>query len=262
MTLPADPGTAAPTWLVDVPLAHRGLHGDGVPENSMAAFRAAADAGYGVELDVHVTSDDLAVIAHDASLLRTTGVDRFVSDLTGDEVDGFRLEGTDERIPRLPEALEVLRDVPVMVELKSGRLRAGALERRVAALLDEHPGPVCVASFNPVALRWFRRNRPDLTRVLTATSQSISGLPAPLLRRLANLRDLPSVAPAAVSYDVLGLPRPAVEQWRDRGGAVVTWTVHDDATWDTARRHADNIIFENIRPTLDDPPTLDDQPTT
>lgn len=262
MTQPADPGIAPPTWLVEVPLAHRGLHGDGVPENSMAAFRAAADAGYGVELDVHVTSDDVAVIAHDASLLRMTGVDRRINELTGDELHGLRLQQTDERIPRLTEALEVLRDVPVMVELKSSRLRAGALERRVAALLEDHPGPVCVASFNPVALRWFRRNRPELTRVLTATSASISGLPAPLLRRLANLRDLPSVAPAAVSYDVLGLPRPAVEAWRDGGGAVVTWTVRDDATWSTARRHADNVIFENIRPTLDGPPTLDDPPTT
>ncbi len=255
MTLPADPGTGAPTWLVEVPLAHRGLHGDGIPENSMAAFRAAADAGYGVELDVHVTSDDLAVVAHDASLLRMAGVDRRIGEMTGDELQGFRLEETDEHIPRLPEALEALRDVPVMVELKSPRLRAGALERRVAALLDEHPGPVCVASFNPVALRWFRRNRPDLPRVLTATSESSSGLPAPLVRRLANLRDLRSVDPVAVSYDVKGLPQPAVDQWRDRGGAVVTWTVHDEATWETARRHADNIIFENIRPSLDDRPT-------
>ena len=48
--------------------AHRGLHGNGLPENSMAAFKAALDGGYGIELDIHLTKDgDLAVI-HDSSL--------------------------------------------------------------------------------------------------------------------------------------------------------------------------------------------------
>lgn len=248
MTLPVEPGVATPSWLVDVPLAHRGLHGDGVPENSLTAFRRAAEAGYGVELDVHVTVDDEPVIVHDAGLVGMTGVDRRIGELTVEEVERLRLLDTEEGIPRLSDALEALRDVPVMVELKSSRLRAGALERRVAALLDEHVGPVCVASFNPVTLRWFRRNRPDLARVLTATDQAIPGLPGPLARRMANLRDLPSVAPVAVSYDVLGLPHPAVSEWRAQGGVVVTWTVVDDATWGTARRYADNLIFEHIRP--------------
>ena len=255
MTLPVEPGVATPSWLVDVPLAHRGLHGDDVPENSLAAFHLAADAGYGVELDVHVTVDDEPVIVHDAGLARVTGVDQHVGDLTFEEVERLRLQETEEGIPRLSDGLHVLRDVPVMVELKSGRLRAGTLERRVAALLDEHAGPVCVASFNPVTLRWFRRNRPDLPRVLTATAQAIPGLPGLLSRRMANLRDLPSVAPVAVSYDVLGLPHPAVSEWREQGGAVVTWTVDDDATWETARRYADNLIFEHIRPPTNATPT-------
>jgi hypothetical protein len=154
----------------------------------------------------------------------------------------------------LAQPLAVLRDVPVMVEVKSNRLRAGALERVIAEHLDVHPGPTCVASFNPVVLRWFRRNRPAMVRVLTATSENLNGFAAALLRRFADLRDLPSVAPAAVSYDVLGLPRPAVDAWREEGGVVVTWTVVDEATWEVARRNADNIIFEHIRPELPDTP--------
>lgn len=255
MSLPDEPGSITPSWLIEVPLAHRGLHDEVRPENSLASFAAAVEAGYGVELDVHVSADDQPVVTHDAQLSRMTGDGRAVGDLTAEELGRLRLNGSDEGVPHLADALEVLKDVPVMLELKTSRLRAGALEPGVAALVDEHPGPVCVASFNPVALRWFRRNRPDVIRVLTATSVGLNGIAAPLLRRLAELRDLPTVAPAAVSYDILGLPHPAVQAWRDRGGAVVTWTVADEAALAKSRRFADNIIFECIRPEPGVPPS-------
>ena len=56
--------------------AHRGLHtSDGsAPENSLTAFRMAANVGYGVELDVHITADDQIVVFHDDDLERMTGV--------------------------------------------------------------------------------------------------------------------------------------------------------------------------------------------
>ena len=54
--------------------AHRGLHGPGVPENSLAAFRRAAEAGYGAELDVHLTRDGRLVVIHDGDLERMCGV--------------------------------------------------------------------------------------------------------------------------------------------------------------------------------------------
>jgi glycerophosphoryl diester phosphodiesterase len=258
-----EPGAVPPSWLVDLPLAHRGLHDDAVPENSLAAFAAAAELGYGVELDVHVTADGQPVVIHDASLARVAGDGRKVGDLGAEELDRLRLLDTDERVPTLREALEVLRDVPVMVEVKSGRLRPGPLERGIAQVLDDHPGEACVASFNPYTLRWFRRHRPETVRVLTATAERIAGVPRLLLRRLSDLRDVPSVAPAAVSYDILGLPRPAVTSWRERGGAVVTWTVDDQDTWERAKRFADNIIFENVRPEVGaSTPTTENEPTT
>ena len=46
--------------------AHRGLHGHGVPENSMAAFQAALDQGYGIELDVHLLKDGNLAVMHDS----------------------------------------------------------------------------------------------------------------------------------------------------------------------------------------------------
>ena len=48
--------------------AHRGLHSEGVPENSLEAFRLAKENGYGFELDVHLLADGNLAVIHDSSL--------------------------------------------------------------------------------------------------------------------------------------------------------------------------------------------------
>ncbi len=244
----AVPREEAPAWLKDIPLAHRGLHHPGTPENTLAAFRAAAEAGYGVELDVMLSRDRVPVISHDASLARTTDRADKVPSLTVAELTTVRVGGTDEHVPTLASALSILAEVPVMVELKQPSLRAGALEEATAAVLDAHPGPWCVASFNPASVRWFRRERPDAIRVLTAGPLAGIKLPGVLKRRLAELQDLPSVQPHAVSYDLTGLPNPVCTTWRERGGTLVTWTAVGEEGLVRARALADNVIFEDVRP--------------
>ena len=73
--------------------AHRGLHTeDGtVPENSLPAFRAAAEAGYAVEMDVHLTADDQLVVFHDDTLERMCGVPGVIDDFTLAELRALRL---------------------------------------------------------------------------------------------------------------------------------------------------------------------------
>jgi glycerophosphoryl diester phosphodiesterase len=244
-----EPSEPCPGWLREIPLAHRGLHTEpAAPENSLAAFAAAAAHGYGVELDVMLSRDRVPVISHDATLERAAGRTERVDDLTVAQLAGVTLGDSDEHVPTLAAALKELTGVPVMVELKQSKLRVGDLERAVAPLLDDHPGPWCVASFNPASVRWFRRNRPGATRVLTAGGIDDAKLPGALKRRLTELRDLPSVAPHAVSYDLDSLPNEACTAWRSRGGALVTWTAKDAAGLAKAREMADNVIFEHVRP--------------
>jgi glycerophosphoryl diester phosphodiesterase len=238
----------APGWLRDVPLAHRGLHGDGVPENSLPAFAAARDAGYGVELDVHLTADGVPVVVHDRDLGRLTERAVRIGRLTAGDLATLPLRGSRETIPTLAAALETLGDAPVMVECKQPALRAGALERAVAALMASHTGPWCVAGFNPVTTRWFRRRHPDAIRVLTSGSMEGSRLPGPMRRRLELLADLDAVAPHAVSYELSALPASVTDRWREAGGTLVTWTATDAAELQRAREVADNVIFEGVRP--------------
>lgn len=242
------PGAIPPAWLLERPLAHRGLHdaAHGVPENSLAAFAAAAEAGYGVELDVTLSQDRVSVVSHDPTLQRAAGRPERVARMTVAALGGVQLGGTTEHVPTLAAALRLLADVPVMVELKQPNLRAGALEAAVAPVLATHPGPWCVASFNPASLRWFRRHLPEAVRVLTAGPIEAARLPPFVRRRLAELRGLAGVAPHAVSYDLAGLPNPTCELWRARGGALLTWTVTDEAELARARVLADNVIFEHL----------------
>lgn len=252
VTWPADRAARlappAPRWLREQPFAHRGLHDAVTPENSLPAFEAAARAGYAVELDVMLSADRVPVVSHDPMLTRMTGRPLRVADLQAAELARTRLHDTDHHVPTLRAALRVLTDVPVMVELKQPALRVGALERAVATILDDHPGPWCVAGFNPLSLRWFQRHRPHAVRLLTAGPLTHVPMPRVLRHRLAALADLSRVLPHAVSYDLEGLPNPACEAWREAGGALLAWTAVGTEEVARARRVADNVIFERATP--------------
>lgn len=234
--------------MTDVPLAHRGLWSpDGPPENSLAAFAAARDAGLGVELDVHVTADRVPVVVHDADLLRTAGVTLDVRRASLAEVREHRLDD-DTPVPTLAEVLDELGDAPVMVEVKNHQRRAGSMELAVAEVLDDHPGRAYVASFHPSTLWWFRRHRPHVLRAQTASPRFGPQVPAPVGRALAWLLLTGRSLPHLLSYDVAGLDHPAVRRWRARGGVVVAWTVRTGDELARAAVHADNVIFEGIDP--------------
>lgn len=146
--------------------AHRGYHHmPDAPENSMAAFRAAAQRGFGVELDVHLTRDKRLAVIHDSSLLRTCGVEVDVEDLTAERLKGYRLEGTEDRIPLLEEVLPLFEGgTPLIVELKAARGNWGELARLTCETLDQFQVEYCVESFDPRCLMWLRENRPEVVR--------------------------------------------------------------------------------------------------
>src|SRR5690606_36810648 len=101
-------------------VAHSGLwRPGGSPENTLAAFAAARDRGYGVELDVQLTADGRAVVFHDPTLKRMTGRRGAVRDLQAGELGRIALRGSDPSIPTLEAALAVLGRTPVFVELKT-----------------------------------------------------------------------------------------------------------------------------------------------
>ena len=90
--------------------AHRGLHDNEgeAPENSMAAFQKAVEAGLGMELDVQVTKDGIPVVFHDFKLERICGVEGKVVEHTYEELQAYTLCQSKERIPRLSDLLQMV----------------------------------------------------------------------------------------------------------------------------------------------------------
>lgn len=147
--------------------AHRGLHdnqeGD-APENSYHAFELAIQEGYGIELDVQITKDNIPVVFHDQTLSRVCGNDKRICDYTYEELMNFRLFRTQERIPRFQDIMDLIHgQVPVIVEIKmyDDHSRVNEIAMQV---LDSYQGAYCMESFNPKSLLWFKKNRPEVLR--------------------------------------------------------------------------------------------------
>ncbi len=248
MIAPARPKAGQRAMLQNRYFAHRGLYDPsiGIPENSLAAFRRAAEHGYGVELDVRMTRDGVLVISHDVNLKRMTGVDFNVEAHDYDDMHALRLEGTDEGVPLFADALDILcaAEVPVIVEIKStGRARRGAVCSAVLAELDSRDGLFCVESFDPMIVRWFRLHAPDILRgQLTAQRWNLGS------------GGFASFAASRVLYNFLGRPqfiahreggKAFTVRLAERMGALrVCWTVRDFGQ----EAANDAIIFENFLP--------------
>ena len=233
--------------------AHRGLHGAGLPENSMAAFRAALENGYGIELDVHLMKDGNLAVIHDASLRRTAGVDVRIEDLTIEDLPHYRLEGTQEIIPTLQQVLELFDGkAPMIIELKSERGNYAALCQTVCAAMEGYKGYFCMESFDPRCVGWLRKNRTDILRGQLSTNfLKDKKSPLPWHLKFAMTYLLPNflTVPDFVAYEFANRKSIGVILCRRLWGLQgVTWTVTSQQEFDTAVQEGYIPIFEKFLP--------------
>ena len=234
--------------------AHRGLH-DGnrtVVENTLPAFRAAVEAGYGMELDVQLTKDGRLVVFHDDDLSRLAGDPRPVGRCTLEELKALRLCGIEgAAIPTFEELLATVDGrTPLLVELKHC-YDDRRLCRDVMAALDTYAGPYIVESFNPLIVHWFRRNAPQVVRgqlvgpMQDYVAQStqigafiMSGLLGNFLTR-----------PDFVAYDATAQRffSPHFQRFMFRT-PMAAWTVRTPELAALIRKRGEIGIFEEIRP--------------
>lgn len=146
--------------------AHRGLfdNASDAPENSLSAFQKAVDEGYGIELDVQLSKDDQLIIFHDATLKRMCGIDGKVWDYTLEELQQMKLADSDQTIPTFRDFLKLVDGkVPFILEYKLDRAQTKVCEL-ANELLKDYNGVYCIESFHPLAVLWYRKNRPDILR--------------------------------------------------------------------------------------------------
>ena len=144
--------------------AHRGLHTDSIPENSLAAFKNALDRSYGIELDVQISSDGEIFVFHDKSVARMCGAKKDLTSMTAEEIKQLRLLGTQEQIPTLNEVLTLIDGrVPLLIEIKY-YANNEKLCVALAEVLDNYIGSFAIQSFDPRILRYFKKYRPRFAR--------------------------------------------------------------------------------------------------
>ena len=220
--------------------AHRGLWDATTPENSLAAFRAAHAAGVGVELDVRLTVDEVPVVFHDASLERMCKHREWITAIPASELSQWPLpDGS--TIPTLGSVLDIMDDLPVLIELKVDRL-AGQIAERVADVIGGRAGQLAVMSFDePTVARLCRLVTDRPVGLLAIADNQVE---ADIIAKAATAR--------ALGCDYIAPHHSALEAIVDAAGGLplVTWTVRTAEELALARKHGAAPIFEGFTPAL------------
>lgn len=238
--------------LTSQPFAHRGLHdaGQGIVENSLAAFDRAIEGGHGIELDVQLTLDGDVIVFHDATLGRLTDAAGRVAHRSTAELQRIGLKGTGERLHTLYDVLRHIGGrVPVLIEVKANDRRYLPACLAVRRALEGYRGLVAVMSFHPNVPAWYAENAPRFVRGLVMTEADRKALsPYNLRERLRRQAIVWRAKPHFLAFDIRRLPSPFAAAARERGLKLLTWTVRGNAAHVLAGRCADQVIFEGDLP--------------
>ena len=243
-----------PRAFLDRPIAHRGFHDARLsrPENSRAASEAAIAKGYGIELDLQLSRDGVAMVFHDYDLRRLTGQCGPLRQTDSSDLTTIPLLYGDEPIPTLADILALVDGrAPLLIEIKDqdGAMGpdVGPLEDAAAAALAGYDGPVALMSFNPHSVARCADLLPDIPRGLTTCAFLQSDwpiLPAATRERLAAIPDLENVGASFVSHDRKGLRSPRIAEIKRAGLPILCWTIRSPEEETDARSIADNVTFE------------------
>jgi len=243
---------------LDAPIAHRALHDvtQGRPENSRAAIEAAIAQGFGIEIDLQLSADGVAMAFHDYQLQRLAEAKGAVRQHTAKALGAIPLIGGDEGIPTFAEVLDLIAGrVPLLVEFKDqdGIMgpNVGALEASAAEAVQDYAGPLAFMSFNPYSVAALRDLAPDVPRGLTTDPFLADGwplLPEPVRTRLRAIPDYDDVGACFISHSVDDLHSPEVARLKAHGAEILCWTVTSAKQEQEARQIIDNVTFEGYVP--------------
>ena len=231
-------------WLFNTPIAHRGLWGGDIIENSLPAYQAAIDNGYPIEIDLYLTLDKVLVCFHDQTLNRMTGVDALLRDKTLKELNELSLLNSNYKIPTFDEVLELVDGkVPLLIEIKD-QPDNSVVDKVISRLLD-YKGEFAIQSFNPLYIKRVKKLAPNFIRGVLGTKTYGTQL-KPLTRFVVkNLCLNFLIKPDFISYSHEDLPLKAS---KIKHTPLISWTITDKETENKALKSAKNIIFEGFVP--------------
>ena len=231
--------------------AHRGLHGEGRAENSMSAFKAAIEGGYGIELDIRLSSDGKLVVFHDDTLDRVCAREGRVIDFTAEELSAISLSGTEDGVPLFSDVLTLVDGrVPILVEIKENQ-GDKTVSDAAAEMLKDYRGEYLLQSFNPISVGNFAKKISDAPRGILSQDYLKEKKYRRLTYFLLGILALNRVCkPCFIAFncrDGKFIPLRLIR--RLFGVVTFAWTVRSAKEESEAKKNGfDVIIFENYIP--------------
>ncbi len=239
-------------FLIKTPIAHRGLHDETKPENSLPAFLAAMERGYAIETDVRFTKDKRLVVFHDDTLLRMTGDPRPVSECMDAELRSLALKSQNgaeiAHIPLFSELLQAVDGkVPLLVEIKSmPNVKGKEIAAALSDELKDYRGNYAVQSFDPFYVKAYKKICPEVPCGILGTAEK--GVARGI--RGYTVKHMPFnflVKPDFLSYRKEDLPRGKVSRFK---GLKLAWVVRSPEEENWSRNFVNNVIFEHFLPRI------------
>lgn len=231
-------------------VAHRGYFDNeaGIPENSLASFRAAIEKGFVIELDIQLSSDGVAMVFHDADLERMCGVQGKIWEYTAAELKEMKLFGTEETIPTFEETLALVNgQVPLLVEHKMDKADTTVCAAG-QALLEEYNGAYAMQCFDPRALLWYKKNAPQVARGQLAEkfweNEKYNG--QPLYLALTYMLTNVATRPDFISYRAIHKDNLSLNVCRILGAKTACYTLKNAEELAYVNGEFDMYIFDNF----------------
>ena len=252
----------APGWLIERPIAHRGLHraARGIVENSLAAASAAIAGAFAIECDVQLSADAEVFVFHDETLDRLTEAKGPFGALSAADIRALRLKGSAESPPAFADFLRTVGGrTPIVCELKSRFDGDWRLADLVAELVAGYDGPIALKSFDHDLAAYLKLRRPRMRSgapcpIGILAQGSYDGpdwdmLPAETRKAWSDFDHYDEARPDFLSFNVDDLPHKIPFLLKEfRGAPVMAWTVRTPAQREAARKWADQIVFDGEGP--------------
>ncbi len=231
-------------WLKTTPIAHRGLWGNGIPENSSLAYEAAAKIGSPIEIDLYFTKDFKIVSFHDQTLKRMTGQEGKIWEYDLATLKTFRLSGSDQTIPTFDEVLDIAEGrSPLLIEIKNQPLPG--ITEAIVERLKSYKGEFAVQSFNPLYIKKVKKLAPEFIRGILATNdkKDLEGnkfYERFIIKHMA-LNFL--IKPDFISYYYKAYP---LKKSKTKNKVKLCWTVTSKEDYVKVKPFVDNVIYEGF----------------
>lgn len=230
-------------WLINRPIAHRGLWGNEIIENSVTAYKNAVNNGYPIEIDLYLSTDGVLFSFHDSKLKRMTGADGNIFEKSSQEIKALRLSNSEEQIPTFDEVLEICEGKsPILIEIKDQPNKT--VVDKVIERLKTYKGEFAIQSFNPLYMKRVKKLAPNFIRGVLSHQHET--------KRTAFTRFVIKHMPFnfLIKPDFIAVNYQGVKMIKKKAKnkAVLVWTVTSCEIANSVKNDCNNIIFEHFIP--------------